>query len=205
MERSSPIWVDDRSAIYRRGIMACLQGAGYDIAGESAGLPLAPQLPRSSVLIFDVAAAGIDRRAAIARRCDVRLVGLVREDSQTEPMPDQLTAGLSAVLVLRGLTRSRLLGCVRAVSEGGGVITPEALSSMVGGARAHPDGRAGDLTERELEVLRLLADGASTRELAQRLSYSERTVKNIVHDLLAKLGCRTRAHAVARAVRRGVI
>ena len=61
------------------------------------------------------------------------------------------------------------------------------------------------LSQREHQVLRLLADGESTRGIAQRLNYSERTVKNIVHDLLVKLDCRTRAHAVALAATRGVI
>ena len=51
----------------------------------------------------------------------------------------------------------------------------------------------------------MLADGESTRGIAERLSYSERTVKNIVRDLLVKLNCKTRAHAVALAVRQGVI
>jgi DNA-binding CsgD family transcriptional regulator len=51
----------------------------------------------------------------------------------------------------------------------------------------------------------MLADGEGTREIAVRLNYSERTVKNIVHDLLIKLNCKTRAHAVALAARRGVI
>ena len=51
----------------------------------------------------------------------------------------------------------------------------------------------------------MLADGQSTREIAERLSYSERTVKNIVRDLLIKLNCKTRAHAVGFATRRGVI
>ena len=62
-----------------------------------------------------------------------------------------------------------------------------------------------DLTGRELDVLRLLAEGRSTRDIAQRLSYSERTVKNIVHDVLEKLHGRTRAHAVALASRLGII
>jgi DNA-binding NarL/FixJ family response regulator len=61
------------------------------------------------------------------------------------------------------------------------------------------------LAGREVSVLRLLAEGESTREIAENLSYSERTVKNIVHDLLMKLDCRTRAHAVALATRQGVI
>jgi DNA-binding NarL/FixJ family response regulator len=65
--------------------------------------------------------------------------------------------------------------------------------------------RPEDLTSREQAVLHMLADGLTTREIAEELSYSERTVKNIVHDVLEKLGCRTRAHAVAIATRHGVI
>jgi DNA-binding NarL/FixJ family response regulator len=71
---------------------------------------------------------------------------------------------------------------------------------------ARPDaaGPAG-LTAREREVLRLLAEGEDTRDIAGMLCFSERTVKNIVHDVLMKLNCRNRAHAVAMATRQGVI
>lgn len=62
-----------------------------------------------------------------------------------------------------------------------------------------------ELTARELAVLRMLADGEVTRGIAEQLNYSERTVKNIVRDVLVKLDCRTRAHATARAIRRGLI
>ena len=61
------------------------------------------------------------------------------------------------------------------------------------------------LARRELNVLRLLADGSCTREIAGELCYSERTVKNIVHDTLTKLNCRTRAHAVAVVARQGAL
>lgn len=117
--------------------------------------------------------------------------------------PESSDGSLSAVLVLRALTPSRLRSCVRAVTESGDSIAPEVLCRMLPEAAGEePNGR---LTDREVDVLRLLADGNSTREIATRLSYSERTVKNIVHVLLAKLNCRTRAHAVALAARRGVI
>jgi DNA-binding NarL/FixJ family response regulator len=65
-------------------------------------------------------------------------------------------------------------------------------------------GPAG-LNSRERSVLRLLADGMDTRGIAADLCFSERTVKNVVHDLLTKLNCRTRAQAVALATREGVI
>lgn len=177
------IWSDGRDTIDGR-VIACLRAEGYSIVGESSAMR-APDPSRGAVLIFDVDTAAVGRAAALGRRCSVRLVGLTREapgDQSREPGG----AGLSAVLVLRALTPLRLLSCLRAVSEGSGSMPAE-------------------LTHREFDVLRLLADGDSTRDIAEQLSYSERTVKNIVHDLLVKLNCRTRAHAVALAARRGVI
>ena len=64
---------------------------------------------------------------------------------------------------------------------------------------------AGDLTDRELGVLRLLSKGETTNQIAADLCYSEKTVKNIVHDVLVRMNCRNRAQAVALATRRGLI
>ncbi|MGH9118641.1 MAG: LuxR C-terminal-related transcriptional regulator [Acidimicrobiales bacterium] len=61
------------------------------------------------------------------------------------------------------------------------------------------------LTEREIEVLRLVAEGCDTAEIAGRPAYSERTIKNIVHDVIVRLALRNRTHAVAYAVREGLI
>jgi DNA-binding NarL/FixJ family response regulator len=61
------------------------------------------------------------------------------------------------------------------------------------------------LTPRETEVVRLVADGLDTSEIALRMSYSERTVKNVLHDLTTRLQLRNRTHAVAYAVREGLI
>jgi len=64
---------------------------------------------------------------------------------------------------------------------------------------------AAGLEAREIDVLRLLADGLSTSEISQRLNYSERTVQNIVHGVLSRLKLRNRAHAVSYALRRGAL
>lgn len=61
------------------------------------------------------------------------------------------------------------------------------------------------LTPREVQVLRLVADGHDTSEIAQELCYSERTVKNVLHDLTTRLQLRNRSHAVAYALREGLI
>jgi DNA-binding NarL/FixJ family response regulator len=61
------------------------------------------------------------------------------------------------------------------------------------------------LTEREIAVLRLLAEGLDTAEVGERLFFSERTVKNVIHDLTSRLDLRNRTHAVAYAIRHGLI
>jgi DNA-binding NarL/FixJ family response regulator len=60
-------------------------------------------------------------------------------------------------------------------------------------------------SQRDLSVLRLLADGRSTAGIAADLAYSESTIKNVIHDLVRQLGARNRAHAVAVAIRSGLI
>jgi DNA-binding NarL/FixJ family response regulator len=61
------------------------------------------------------------------------------------------------------------------------------------------------LSEREVDVLRLVADGCDTAEIARSLCYSERTVKNVIHDVTSRLRLRNRSHAVAYAMRQGLI
>ena len=88
-------------------------------------------------------------------------------------------------------------------------MAPELLGNLLArrlarGARARP-ARAAQLTDREQQVLSLIAAGHPTREVAQELCYSERTVKNVLHDVVTKLNARSRSQAVAFAVREGLI
>lgn len=204
--RPARIWIDDENPIYRRGLATCLESEGFLVAGESGGLRPQPDLEDAEVLLFDVDAVGLPRATGLAQRFDVRLVGLVRE-AREDRLYDSLTAGLSGVLVRSDLTPSRLVTCLNAVTEGNGAIPPDLLAQMIAGlARGAPRGAAGgQLARREVDVLQLLAEGDTTRDIASRLAYSERTVKNIVHDVLVKLNCRTRAHAVALGTRQGLI
>ena len=61
------------------------------------------------------------------------------------------------------------------------------------------------LTEREIDVLRLVAEGFDTEEISQKLSYSQRTIKTVIHDVTTRLCLRNRTHAVAWALREGLI
>ena len=87
-------------------------------------------------------------------------------------------------------------------------MTPDLLEHLLAklpenGAPARP--AAARLTDREQQVLSLIAAGHPTREVALELSYSERTVKNVLHDVVTKLNARSRSQAVAFAVREGLI
>jgi DNA-binding NarL/FixJ family response regulator len=165
----------------------------------SAGLQPVPDLTGVGVLIFETDGTPLDRVVALARGRGVRLVGLLGE-ARPDRLRDLQRAGLSAVLSTTALPPARLLACLQAVQQFPG--PPSRPPRMLIGTAPHDAQR---FTPREVDVLRLLADGASTRDIAERMNYSERTVKNIVHDLLVKLRGRTRAQAVAVAARRGVI
>jgi DNA-binding NarL/FixJ family response regulator len=147
----------------------------------------------------------VDAGDAAPGSCDVRLVRRANDRSRRQSL--SAPAGeVTGVVILRNVTPTQVDACVRAATGGSGSISPELLGELFPvSAASRPDVRRLRLTDREYEVLRMLADGESTRGIAEQLSYSERTVKNIVHDLLVKLNCKTRAHAVALAAQQGVI
>jgi len=121
-------------------------------------------------------------------------------------------AGVSGLLRRGEVTAERLLEVVGKVAVGEAAVPSDLLARLldqVGRLQRQvlsPRGlRFSGLSEREIEVLRLLADGLDTGEIARRLSYSERTIKAVLHDVTARFQLRSRAHAVAYAVREGLI
>ena len=101
---------------------------------------------------------------------------------------------------------------VRAAAGGEGALPPDLLGRLldqVGRLQRqvlNPRGLSfAVLTDREVKVLKLLAEGLDTAEVGRRLFYSERTVKNIVHDVTSRLNLRNRTQAVAYALRQGLI
>ncbi|MGY1640636.1 response regulator transcription factor [Geodermatophilus sp. SYSU D00703] len=121
-------------------------------------------------------------------------------------------AGVSGLLRRSDATPEALARVVVRVSAGQGEVPPDLLARLldqVGRLQRQiltPRGIAfSGLSEREADVLRLVADGLGTSEIAVRLCYSERTVKNILHDVTSRLQLRNRSHAVAYALREGLI
>jgi DNA-binding NarL/FixJ family response regulator len=116
-----------------------------------------------------------------------------------------MQAGALGFLRKDTLTPDSLGAAVRAAASGSGVVTPELLGRLISGIPADDRPAAARLTDREQRVLALIAAGHPTREVALQLSYSERTVKNVLHDVVTKLNARSRSQAVAFAVREGLI
>ena len=123
-----------------------------------------------------------------------------------------IEAGACGVLRRQEATGERLTSAVEAAVAGDGTMPPDLLGRLleqVGMLQRHvlaPRGLTmSGLAEREIEVLRLVADGHDTSEIARLLAYSERTVKNVIHDVTTRLCLRNRSHAVAYAVRQGLI
>jgi DNA-binding NarL/FixJ family response regulator len=121
-------------------------------------------------------------------------------------------SGVRAVLRRSEATPDRILRAVRSALDGHGDLPPELIRALIDhmSQLTHnllsPRGLSfAGLTGRERDVLRLVAKGMSTREVAAHLAYSERTIKNVIQDLTVRLNVRNRTQAVAYAVRNGWI
>lgn len=198
------VWVDDSHPIYRRGLAACLRAEGFQVVGDSAQLLPTPSLAELDVLVFEATRVMLRQVVALAGGTAAALVALV-DTAEDDLVAGVVEAGVAAVLLRSQLTPASLGGALRGVTAGNASLPVSSLGWLLErAAHGARHGSAG-LTSRELDVLRLLADGEDTRDIADSLSYSERTVKNVVHDVLVKMNCRNRAHAVALATRQGVI
>ncbi|MDA8371518.1 MAG: response regulator transcription factor [Nocardiopsaceae bacterium] len=141
---------------------------------------------------------------------EVRVLVLTTFDLD-EYVVEALRAGASGFL-LKDVPPDDLIGAIRVVSEGAAIVAPtitrrllDRFSDMLPSTREQPAPRLDHLTEREREVLRLLARGLSNAEIARRLVVSETTVKTHVGNVLTKLGLRDRVQAVVHAYETGIV
>jgi DNA-binding NarL/FixJ family response regulator len=198
------LFVLDPHTIYRRGLVASLElmpevgHVAHAATVEEARAD--PALDSAEMVIVDPAADG-DVIGALEAK-----VMVCSSDCREESVLSAMRAGAVGYLRKDTLTTETLGAAVRAAANGTGVMEPELLGNLVKGVALEPDRpTAARLTEREQQVLALIAAGHPTREVAQQLCYSERTVKNVLHDVVTKLNARSRSQAVAFAVREGLI
>lgn len=145
------------------------------------------------------------------RACGVPVVLVIGQLDPRTLVP-VVESGVCCVLRRVEATPDRLVRAIESAARGDGDLPQELVRhlldhvSQLGRNLLQPRGLSfAGLTVREKEVLQLLADGLSTREVAVRLCYSERTIKNVIQDLTTRLHLRNRTQAVAYAVRNGWI
>lgn len=196
--------VDDH-ALHRDGIRQILgQQPDIEVVGEAESaeraLVLVNQL-NPSVVLMDIRLPGmngIDATRRIRRDHPGTRVLVVTAYDDDEYVRSALEAGASGHLSKAAPGRE-LVEAVRAVATGGTVINPVALTHLLAGAGGTTL-PASELTERELAVLRLLADGLHNKQVATRLGISRRTVERHCDNIYAKLGVGSRTEAVVRAI-----
>lgn len=144
-------------------------------------------------------------------RIDGSRVVLVADQIREAELLAVIECGVGAILWRHQATPHRLYQAVLAASRGEGDLPSDLLARLlrqVGQMQRSADDRPGTLAglaPREIDVIRLIAEGLDTAEVAGKLSYSERTVKNVLHGMTTRLHLRNRAHAVAYALREGHI
>jgi DNA-binding NarL/FixJ family response regulator len=139
-------------------------------------------------------------RAIRAERPATRVL-ILTASAEESLLREVMRAGCSGI-VTKGRSVPELVRAVRAAAAGETVIAPSVLARVMAADRESP---AGLLSDREIEVLRLVADGLDTREVALRLDLSVHTVRNHLQSCIRKLGVHSKTQAVAAAIRRGII
>jgi DNA-binding NarL/FixJ family response regulator len=137
-------------------------------------------------------------------------VVLVAQDLLPTDALRVIAAGARGLLRRREATADRLTRTVLAAAGGDCTVSPDMLDRLLAapdrpGSPAIAGSTASNITERERAVLRLLAEGQETGEIAKELCYSIRTVTSVVHDITQRFRLRNRAHAVAYALRAGML
>ena len=205
------LFVVDPHTIYRRGLVACLERLPeVSSVGQAGTVPKAWEdvalLASDLVLVDHVLPGALDFLGAASDATGSPVV-VCSSHCSDDAVLAALQSGAAGVLCKDTLTAETLASAVRAAAAGTGVVTSALLRDLLDGLAPDGFGKpvAARLTDREQQVLSLIAEGHPTREVALELCYSERTVKNVLHDVVTKLGARSRSQAVAHAVREGLI
>jgi DNA-binding NarL/FixJ family response regulator len=206
------VFVVDSHAIYRRGLVASLElMERVDSVAQADGGQGARQhaaLQDADIVILDTSiAGGREFIATFTDSCNTRVIACTSHCDE-DSVVSAVEAGAIGYLRKDTLTQDMLQAAIQAAEGGAAIVAPDLLGAMLRGSAdsdSAPRFSTQRLSDRERRVLALIAEGYPTREVAQQLCFSERTVKNVLHDVVTKLNVRSRSQAVAHAVRDGLI
>jgi two-component system nitrate/nitrite response regulator NarL len=191
--------------LYREGLAAVLhERAGLDVIGTAAGLPTAiaeAKLRRPEIVLVD--AAGRPTPAAVGELVraipEAKVVVLAVADTEQEVL-NYAEVGVVGY-VTRDASLDELVSAIESVARDEMICSPRMTATLLrrvaelAAAQAPPRTRAARLTGRELQIVRLIDEGLSNKEIARRLYIEVATVKNHVHNILEKLQVRGRVEA----------
>jgi DNA-binding NarL/FixJ family response regulator len=202
------ILVADDHPVVRDGLVAMLgTQPDFRVVGEATtGIQVIEQVTalKPDVVLLDLEMPELDGVATLERLGEISpetpVIAFTAFDTD-ERILGAVRAGAKGYL-LKGAPRGELFNAIRVVSQGGSLIEPVIASKIL--QQASPSSEAA-LTEREREVLGLLAQGKSNKDIAAALVITERTAKFHVSSIMSKLGASNRTEAVTMAVQKGIV
>jgi NarL family two-component system response regulator YdfI len=213
MEESIRILIADDHLIIRQGLRLILETQnGFELVGEASdgaeAIRLCAEL-KPEVVLMDLRMPGMDGLTAIEHLRTEQpgiAVVILTTFNEDDLMMHGLRAGAKGYL-LKDTDRETLFNTIRAAKRGETLLKPEIMKRVL--LQVTEDGGKGssptDLTGRELEVLKSVAQGARSKEIALRLGISERTVKAHLASIYNRLGVDNRAAAIAMAAQKGLL
>jgi DNA-binding NarL/FixJ family response regulator len=200
--------IADDHPLFRAGVVMSLRDeAGIDVVGEASDAATALELARTllpDVMILDIAMPGSGLTAAreISAACPSARIVMLTVSEDEDDILAAVKAGASGY-VLKGSGASELADVVRSVHAGEVYVAPALAWSMLRELRTPRTSPYDELTEREREVLELVAEGLSNSEVGERLYLAEKTIKHHMTNILGKLHVRSRVEAALLVAREG--
>ncbi|KQP66723.1 MULTISPECIES: response regulator [unclassified Nocardioides] len=214
-ERAVRVMVVDDHPMWRDAVERDLQAAGFDVvAVAGTGAEAIARFPaaRPQVVVLDLRIPepdGVEVTAQVLRHDPSARVLILSASGEQADVLEAVKAGATGYLV-KSASREELLEAVRRVARGDSVFTPGLAGLVLGEFRrmaegpAAPDPSRDALTDRETEVLRMVAKGLSYKQIAERLVLSHRTVQNHVQNTLRKLQMHNRVELTRYAIEQGL-
>ena len=208
MGESIRVAVADDHPMFRAGVVMSLQGEdGIDIVGDASDAAAALELARRElpdVMLLDIAMPGGGHDAArwIASACPATRIVMLTVSEDEDDLLEAMKAGASGY-VLKGAGASELAAVIRSVHAGEVYVAPALAWGMLRELRTPHSSPYDALTDREREVLELVAEGLSNHEVGERLGLAEKTIKHYMTNILGKLQVRSRVEAALLVAREG--
>ncbi len=213
MEPIRVLLVDDHPMV-RRGLRSLLSAyTGIEVVGEAIdgamALEIAPQLS-PDVIVLDLllpGANGIDVASQLRKQLPEAKIIILSAHSEDQYVYDAFRVGAHAYL-LKTISDDMIVETVQQVHQGQRLLAPELMSGVLRQFQVLAttrDALTYRLTAEEVQILQLIASGETNEDIGRILSCSERTIKRRLEEIMSKLGAKTRAQAVAEAIKRGLI